>query len=113
MVWIYRANIHEDTQNDLVTATFELPGLSKESVQIDADVINHRLTISGEYNTSKDKEDREKEFAVRESGMANSRAACRSLMVLRYHFSAATAYRVTNMVCHSMRRSKLLSRTAS
>ena len=59
-------DLHEDTQNNLVTATFELPGLAKENLQIDADVINHLLTISGEYNTSEDKENKEKGFTVRE-----------------------------------------------
>ena len=59
-------DLHEDTQSNLVTATFELPGLAKENLKIDADVINHRLTISGENNTSDSKEDKEKGFTVRE-----------------------------------------------
>jgi len=59
-------DLHEDTQTNVVTATFELPGLAKENLQIDADVINHRLTISGEHNISEDKEDKAKGFTVRE-----------------------------------------------
>ena len=59
-------DLYEDTQSNIVTATFELPGLAKENLKIDADVINHRLTISGEHNTSANKEDKEKGFTVRE-----------------------------------------------
>ena len=39
-------DLHEDNQQNLVTATFELPGLSKENVSID--VQNNVLTVSGE-----------------------------------------------------------------
>jgi HSP20 family protein len=59
-------DLHEDSQNNLVVATFELPGLAKESVQIDVDVVKHRLSISGEHNTSERKGDKEKGFSVRE-----------------------------------------------
>jgi HSP20 family protein len=43
-------NLHEDAEGNLVTATFELPGLSKDKVNID--VHNGHLTISGEVAES-------------------------------------------------------------
>jgi HSP20 family molecular chaperone IbpA len=58
--------IHEDTQNNLVTATVELAGLTKENSLVDADVIIHQLTISGKHNTSGQTEDKEKRVTVRE-----------------------------------------------
>ncbi|PIL30314.1 hypothetical protein GSI_07498 [Ganoderma sinense ZZ0214-1] len=41
-----RVDVHEDKEKNLVTATFELPGLNKENVSID--VHNNLLTVSGE-----------------------------------------------------------------
>ncbi|OCH93473.1 small heat shock protein [Obba rivulosa] len=57
-----RLDLHEDTNANLVTATFELPGLSKENVQID--VHNNVLTVSGESKTSSEHD--EDGWAVRE-----------------------------------------------
>ena len=45
-------DVHEDKENSLITATFELPGLKKEDVSID--VHNNRLVVSGETTFSKD-----------------------------------------------------------
>ena len=42
----FRVDVHEDKEKNLVTATFELPGLTKENVNID--VQNNVLTVSGE-----------------------------------------------------------------
>ena len=55
-------DLHEDTETNMITATFELPGLTKEAVNID--VQNNRLTISGEHkmNTAK----KEGGYTVRE-----------------------------------------------
>ena len=39
-------DLHEDREKNLVTATFELPGLNKENVAID--MHNNVLTVSGE-----------------------------------------------------------------
>jgi len=47
-----KLDIHESPENNLVTATFELPGLKKEDVSIDLQ--NNRLVVSGETNFSKD-----------------------------------------------------------
>ena len=58
----YRLDIHEDKANNLVTATFELPGLSKEDVNID--IHNNVLTVSGETKT--DEEKNEDGYAIRE-----------------------------------------------
>ena len=46
-----RMDVHEDTQNNVVTASFELPGLSKEHVSID--VHQNTLTVSGESVVAK------------------------------------------------------------
>ena len=57
-----RMGLHEDTDRNVVTATFELPGLKKEDVQID--VHNNRLTVSAESKQNEEYE--ENGFAVRE-----------------------------------------------
>ena len=58
----YRMDVHEDTKNNTITAMFELPGLKKEDVNID--VHNNLLTVSGESKISSDRE--ETGYAVRE-----------------------------------------------
>ena len=45
-------DLHESADHNLVTATFELPGLTKENVTID--VHQNRLVISGETATSEE-----------------------------------------------------------
>ena len=55
-------DLHEDQEKNLVTASFELPGLTKENVQID--VKDHVLSVSGESNISSERD--EKGYAVRE-----------------------------------------------
>lgn len=55
-------DLHEDHEHNIVTATFELPGLQKEDVQID--VHSNRLTVSAESKQSNEFE--ENGFAVRE-----------------------------------------------
>ncbi|KAI0783457.1 HSP20-like chaperone [Abortiporus biennis] len=57
-----KMDVHEDAKSNLVTATFELPGLKKEDVNID--VQNNLLTISGESKISSDRD--ENGYAVRE-----------------------------------------------
>jgi len=58
-----RMDLHEDTQQNLVTATFELPGLNKENVSID---VHHGvLSVSGESKVDEEKRD-ENGYAVRE-----------------------------------------------
>ena len=57
-----RMDVHEDEKANQVTASFELPGLKKEDVNID--VHNNVLTISGESKTSSDRD--EDGYAVRE-----------------------------------------------
>jgi HSP20 family molecular chaperone IbpA len=115
--WVYRMDLHEDTQTNLVTAMFELPGLAKEILEIDADVINHRLTISGEHNISEDKENKEKCFTVRERRYGKF---SRSLPLPPLPHGVEVGWTTsqlaptnTNLVRHSLRRSKLLSRMAS
>lgn len=55
-------DVHEDTQANTVTATFELPGLKKEDVNID--VHNNILTVSGESKADESRD--ENGWAVRE-----------------------------------------------
>ncbi|TCD62353.1 hypothetical protein EIP91_006982 [Steccherinum ochraceum] len=57
-----RMDVHEDNQNNVVLATFELPGLKKEDVNID--VHNNMLIVSGESKVSTDHD--ENGYAVRE-----------------------------------------------
>ncbi|KAF8634191.1 hypothetical protein AX15_001007 [Amanita polypyramis BW_CC] len=57
-----RMDLHENAEANTVTATFELPGITKESVQID--VQNGLLNISGENKISSEHE--ENGYAVRE-----------------------------------------------
>ncbi|KAI0752177.1 HSP20-like chaperone [Fomes fomentarius] len=57
-----RMDLHEDQENNLVTATFELPGLTKENVQVD--VKDSVLNVSGESTISSERD--EKGYSVRE-----------------------------------------------
>ncbi|KAJ3509888.1 hypothetical protein NLJ89_g4981 [Agrocybe chaxingu] len=57
-----RMDLHEDAENNVVTATFELPGLKKENVLID--VHDHRVTVSAESRQSE--RFHEHGFAIRE-----------------------------------------------
>ncbi|PPQ78321.1 hypothetical protein CVT25_011692 [Psilocybe cyanescens] len=50
-----RMDLHEDSKENIVTATFELPGLKKDDVDIQ--VTNNRLMISGESKISSEKEE--------------------------------------------------------
>ncbi|KAJ7252789.1 HSP20-like chaperone [Mycena haematopus] len=57
-----RMDLHEDSKSNTVTATFELPGVKKEDVQID--VHEGRLSVSAETKLS---DDYEKDgYAIRE-----------------------------------------------
>lgn len=47
-------NLHEDTEKNLVIATFEFPGFSKDEVQLNFE--NGKLTVSAETRKS-NKED--------------------------------------------------------
>ncbi|KAI0630650.1 small heat shock protein [Trametes polyzona] len=55
-------DVHEDKEKNLVTATFELPGLKKEDVNID--VQNNVLTVSGETKLSEER--KENGYVVKE-----------------------------------------------
>ncbi|KAJ2924545.1 hypothetical protein H1R20_g12555, partial [Candolleomyces eurysporus] len=57
-----RMDLHEDAEKNIVTATFELPGLKKEDISID--VHNGRLTVSAESKLSS--EHNENGYAIRE-----------------------------------------------
>ncbi len=55
-------DLHEDAAKNIVTTTFELPGLKKEDIEIN--VHDSRLTVSGESKISSEHE--ENGYAVRE-----------------------------------------------
>lgn len=55
-------DLHEDTEKNIVTATFELAGLDKDKVNIN--VRNGRLTVSGESQSADENE--HKGYAVKE-----------------------------------------------
>ncbi|KAJ3722559.1 HSP20-like chaperone [Lentinula raphanica] len=57
-----RMDLHENTETNTVTATFELPGLKKEDVDIN--VHDGRLTVSGESKISSERN--EDGYAIRE-----------------------------------------------
>jgi HSP20 family protein len=57
-----RLDVHENKETNQVTATFELPGLRKEDVNID--VHNNILTVSGESKVDTQRD--EHGYAVRE-----------------------------------------------
>jgi HSP20 family protein len=57
-----RIDVHENAETNTVTTTFELPGLAKENVNID--VHNNVLTVSGESKLSAERD--ENGYAVRE-----------------------------------------------
>ncbi|KAF6761090.1 small heat shock protein [Ephemerocybe angulata] len=57
-----RMDLHEDNEKNVVTATFELPGLKKEDINIY--MHNGRLTVSAESKVSSEHE--EGGYAVRE-----------------------------------------------
>ncbi|KAF8634190.1 hypothetical protein AX15_001006 [Amanita polypyramis BW_CC] len=57
-----RMDLHENAEKNTMTATFELPGLAKENININ--VHNERLEVSGESKVSKEYE--EGGYAVRE-----------------------------------------------
>jgi HSP20 family protein len=57
-----RMDLHQDVQNNTVTATIELPGLNKDNVHID--VHDSSLNISGETKLASEQE--EIGYAVRE-----------------------------------------------
>ncbi|KAI4523687.1 HSP20-like chaperone [Schizophyllum commune] len=57
-----RMDLHEDAEKNLVTATFEFPGVKKEDVTIDFH--NGRLTVGAETKISEERD--ENGYAVRE-----------------------------------------------
>lgn len=47
-----RMDVHENAESNTMTATFELPGLTKENVNIE--INNGRLSVTGESTVSKE-----------------------------------------------------------
>jgi len=59
-------DLHEDPDKNLATATFELPGLSKDKVNIDMQ--NGKLIISGEVFESTERNGHEYSIRERRTG---------------------------------------------
>jgi len=59
---VRRMDLHEDAEKNIVTASFEFPGVSKEGINIL--VQNNRLTVSAE--TKQSTEHNEDGYAIRE-----------------------------------------------
>ncbi|PIL35002.1 hypothetical protein GSI_02789 [Ganoderma sinense ZZ0214-1] len=57
-----RMDLHEDKDRNTMTAQFELPGLTKENVNID--LRDNVLTVSGEYGMESERDERG--YSVRE-----------------------------------------------
>ena len=49
----YRLDVHEDIEKNIVTATFDFPGFSKDEVQISFQ--NGKLTVSAEAKKSEER----------------------------------------------------------
>jgi HSP20 family protein len=47
-----RLDLHEDTEKNIVTATFDLPGVSKDDIQLEFQ--NGKLTVSAETKKSEE-----------------------------------------------------------
>lgn len=81
-----RMDVHENKESNVVTATFELPGLKKDDIAID--VHNGTLTVSGEVNTAT--EETKDGYVVRERRSGKfSRALQLPAGVSAEHISAA------------------------
>ena len=61
-----RINLHENAASNLVAATFELPGLLKDKVNID--IQNGLLTVSGQVTESTERDEGGYKFKERRSG---------------------------------------------
>ncbi|KAF8962065.1 HSP20-like chaperone [Flammula alnicola] len=61
-----KMDLHENSKTNLVTATFELPGLKKDNVDIE--VHNQNLTVSGESTISSEREEGDYAFRERQFG---------------------------------------------
>ena len=59
-------DLHENPETNLFTATFELPGLSKDKVNID--VHNGNLIVSGSVSESSEREEHPYVIRERKSG---------------------------------------------
>jgi len=60
--FFFRMDLHEDSEKNIVTATFEFPGIKKEDISID--VHNGRMTVSAESKISEEHD--HEGYAVRE-----------------------------------------------
>ena len=57
-------DVHEDTEKNVVTATFEFPGLSKDDVQINFQ--NGNLTVSAETKSTKSEHNADTGYTLNE-----------------------------------------------
>ena len=93
-----RVDVHEDKDKNLVTATFELPGINKQDVSID--VHNNHITISGETKLESDRE--EKGFVVCErrfGRFARSLPVPEGVKVRIYDFTRISSVDAHDVLC--------------
>ena len=88
-------DLHEDKEKNTVTAIFELPGVSKENVNID--IHHNRLTITAESKISSEHD--ENGYAVRErryGKYSRTLQLPQGVKVCRFFWSSHKAKRVTD-----------------
>ena len=61
---MFRLDLHEDKEKNVVTATLEFPGFSKDEVDINFQ--NGKLTVSAETKTAKSEENANTGYTVKE-----------------------------------------------
>ena len=101
-------DVHEDKEKNIITASFELPGLKKEDVHID--MHNSVLTVSGETKIDETKE--QDGYAVRERRFGRFSRSIPVPQGIKVSFRVASTS-VTKMLIRVYRkkRSKLTWRT--
>jgi HSP20 family protein len=97
-------DLHENPEANTVTASFELPGLTKDKVNID--VHNNRLTVSGEVEEVEDMNQDGYAIKERRSGkFSRSVALPERTQVRRYRISQSVVRILTEF--HSLILSRL------
>lgn len=69
--YVNRLDLHEDKEKNIVTATFGLPGFSKDEVQINFQ--NGKLTVSAETTSTKSEHNANTGYTFEESHAKLSR----------------------------------------
>ena len=103
-------DVHEDKEKNVVTATFELPGLKKEDVNID--IQNSVLTVSGETKVDETKE--QDGYAVRERRFGRFSRSIPVPQGIKVSFEASSTNGMKMLiVVYRRKRSRLVWTTVS